>query len=213
MPQLMIPDAFENKFFQVWVGLWNQTMTDLLAYYTLAYESSIMGEIIFDNQLADIAKVISRDLFIKTYWQIFREQEKNGTIDAHLYILYAIFGADSTIFVGNPNPLHTIFHIQTKQISLEQWITRNGDNMVTKTGDNILFRTVFGELSNDEILSLLKATANYGEYLEFNLSIRDLSNDYGYITEQVGLAEDFGSVTVEPTVFADYGLVNEPIKG
>ena len=212
MPQLMIPDVFENKFYQVWVGLWNQTMVDLLAYYTLAYESSIMGQIIFDNQLADIAKIISRDLFIKTYWQIFREQEKNGTIDAHLYLLYAIFGGDSTIYVEHPHPLHTIFHIQTKQISLNQWVTRLGDSMVTKSGDNIMFRTVFANLSNEEILELLKATANYGEYIEFDLSIRDTDNDYGLVTERVGVAEDYGSVTEEATVFADYGLVTEPAR-
>lgn len=210
MPQVMIPDNFENKFYQVWIGLWNQTMADLLSYYTLAYESSIMGELIFDNQLSDIAKIISRDLFVKTYWQIFREQQKNGTIDAHLYLLYAIFGGDSTIIVDNPNPLHTIFHIQTKQLTLNQWITRAGDNMVTKSGDNIMFRTVFADLSNEEILELLKVTANYGEFIEFDLSIRDTDNDYGLVTERVGVAEDYGSVTVEPTVFADYGLVTEP---
>lgn len=208
----MIPDVFENKFYQVWVGLWNQTMVDLLAYYTLAYESSIMGQIIFDNQLADIAKIISRDLFIKTYWQIFREQEKNGTIDAHLYLLYAIFGGDSTIYVEHPHPLHTIFRIKTKQISLNQWVTRLGDSMVTKSGDNIMFRTVFANLSNEEILELLKATANYGEYIEFDLSIRDTDNDYGLVTERVDVAEDYGSVTEEATVFADYGLVTEPAR-
>lgn len=208
--QMMRNDTLERKFYAVWTAMFEQTMADLLSYYELAYQSSIMGEIIFDNQLAAIAKVISRDLFIKTYWQIFNEQRRNGTLDAHMYLLYAIFGGDATIYVQNPDPLHTIFHIATKQISLRQWGTRNGDNMVTRGGDNIVFRTVLQNLTNAEIAALLQATANYGEFLEFQISTNVDENDYGHVNELALWFEDFGSVTKKPDSFADYGFVDEP---
>lgn len=208
----MRDDIFENKFINVWLSLWNQTLADLQNYYNLAYESRGLGQIIFDNDLADIAKIISRDLFVKTYWQIFREQAKNGTIDAHLYILYSIFGGDATIMVENPAPLHTIFHIATNSIELNQWKTTQGDNMVTTAGDYLKFRSLLQDLSNEALTALLGATGNYGEYLEFDIATDVDRNDYGSVDEYAIFYEDYGSVTQEPEVFADYGLITDPIE-
>lgn len=205
--QKCIDDVFENKFINVWISLFTQTMVDLQSYYEQAYESQILGQIIYDNQLADIAKAISRSLFIKTYWQIFAEQQKNGTIDAHLYILYAIFGGDATIVVEQADPLHPIFHILTKSIALNQWVTRAGEKMVTRAGDNLVFRSVLADLTNEEIAALLKMTANYGEFLEFEIDTNVDENDYGHITDFTGLFEDYGQVTQPAEIFADYGTV------
>lgn len=208
----MRDDVFENKFISVWLTLWNQTLADLQNYYNLAYESQALGQIIFDNDLADIAKIISRNLFVKTYWQIFREQTKNGTLDAHLYILYAIFGGDATIVVENPAPLHTIYHIATNSIELSQWTTTQGDNMVTTSGDYLKFRSILQALTNEALTALLEATGNYGEYLEFDIATDVDANDYGLVSEFAMWQEDYGSVTQEPEVFADYGLITDPVQ-
>lgn len=207
--QLVINDNVENKFVKVWLDLFNQTLLDIQDYYTLAYESYELGKIIYDNQLADIAKVISRDLFIATYWKIFSEQQKNGTVDAHLYLLYAIFGGDATILLEQPDPLHTIFHIVTNTTTLNTWITRAGDNMVTRAGDLLVFRSVLQDLTNEEIAALLESTANYGEYIQFDIATNVDRNDYGQVTEFPMFYEDFGSVTQNAEIYADYGSVAE----
>ena len=212
MVQKLIDDNEENKFYNVWLALFNQTMSDLQDYYDLAYESQLLGGLIFDNKLSEIAKIISRELFIKTYWQIFNEEKKNGTVDAHLYILYAIFGSSATIYVETVNPLHVKYYIQTNTIQLQNWITKLGDNMVTKDGDNIMFRLILSNLTNEELANLLKATANYGEYLEFEIETDSDENDYGLVTQFNPIREDWGSVTQEPEVFADYGLVTQPTE-
>lgn len=212
MVQKLIDDNEENKFYNVWLALFNQTMSDLQDYYDLAYESQLLGGLIFDNKLSEIAKIISRELFIKTYWQIFNEEKKNGTVDAHLYILYAIFGSSATIYVETVNPLHVKYYIQTNTIQLQHWITKLGDNMVTKDGDNIMFRLILSNLTNEELANLLKATANYGEYLEFEIETDSDENDYGLVTQFNPIREDWGSVTQEPEVFADYGLVTQPTE-
>ena len=69
MVQKLINDREENKFFNVWLQLFQQTMSDLQDYYNLVYESNLLGALIFDNQLSEIAKIINRELFIKTYCQ------------------------------------------------------------------------------------------------------------------------------------------------
>lgn len=207
--QKVINDVEENKFISVWAELFTQTMTDIRAYFDLAYESQLLGGLIFDNNWSKIAKIITRDLFVKTYWKIFAEQQKNGTIDAHLYILSMIFGENSTIFVENQNPLHVKFNILSDGLSLNNWVTRAGDTMVTKDGDYLMFRTILLGLSNAELASLLQATANYGCFIEFEIITTPITdyNNFGLVSEGFYDIIDYGYVTETATTFTDYGTV------
>lgn len=210
MVQKLINDREENKFFNVWLQLFQQTMSDLQDYYNLVYESNLLGALIFDNQLSEIAKIINRELFIKTYWQIFNEETKNGTVDAHLYILYAIFGSNATIYVDQVSPLYVRYLIQTNTITLNNWLTKHGDQMVTKNGDRLMFRSILSGLTNAELENLLKATANYGEYLDFEIETDVDENDFGFVNQFAGIHDDYGLVTQTPEIFADYGEVTQP---
>lgn len=210
MVQKLINDREENKFFNVWLQLFQQTMSDLQDYYNLVYESNLLGALIFDNQLSEIAKIINRELFIKTYWQIFNEETKNGTVDAHLYILYAIFGSNATIYVDQQSPLYVRYLIQTNTITLNNWLTKQGDQMVTKNGDRLMFRSILSGLTNAELENLLKATANYGEYLDFEIETDVDENDFGFVNQFAGIHDDYGLVTQTPEIFADYGEVTQP---
>lgn len=210
MVQKLINDREENKFFNVWLQLFQQTMSDLQDYYNLVYESNLLGALIFDNQLSEIAKIINRELFIKTYWQIFNEETKNGTVDAHLYILYTIFGSNATIFVDQVSPLYVRYLIQTNTITLNNWLTKQGDQMVTKNGDRLMFRSLLSDLTNAELENLLKATANYGEYLDFEIETDVDENDFGFVNQFAGIHDDYGLVTQTPEIFADYGEVTQP---
>ena len=210
MVQKLINDREENKFFNVWLQLFQQTMSDLQDYFNLVYESNLLGALIFDNQLSEIAKIINRELFIKTYWQIFNEEQKNVTVDAHLYILYAIFGSNATIFVDQQSPLYVRYLIQTNTITLNNWLTKQGDQMVTKNGDRLMFRSLLSGLTNAELENLLKATANYGELLDFEIETDVDENDFGFVNQFAGIHDDYGLVTQTPEIFADYGEVTQP---
>lgn len=210
MVQKLINDSEENRFYAVWLQLFQQTMADLQDYFNLVYESQLLGGLIFDNQLSEIAKIINRDLFIKTYWQIFNEETKNGTIDAHLYILYAIFGSNATIYVDQISPLYVKYLIQTNTINLESWLTKHGEQMITKAGDRLMFRSILSGLTNAELANLLKATANYGEYLDFEIETDVDANDFGSVTQFAGVHDDYGLVTQQAEIFADYGEVTQP---
>lgn len=210
MVQKLINDSEENRFYSVWLQLFQQTMADLQDYFNLVYESQLLGGLIFDNQLSEIAKIINRDLFIKTYWQIFNEETKNGTVDAHLYILYAIFGSNATIYVDQISPLYVKYLIQTNTINLESWITKHGEQMITKAGDRLMFRSLLSGLTNAELANLLKATANYGEYLDFEIETDVDANDFGSVTQFAGVRDDYGLVTQQAEIFADYGEVTQP---
>lgn len=212
MVQKLINDTEENKFYSVWLQLFQQTMTDLQDYFNLVYESNLLGGLIFDNQLSEIAKIINRDLFIKTYWQIFNEETKNGTVDAHLYILYSIFGSNATIYVDEVSPLYVKYLIQTNTINLIEWLTKHGEQMITKSGDRLMFRSLLSGLTNAELANLLKATANYGELLDFEIETDVDENDFGSVTQMAGVRDDYGLVTQQAEIFADYGEVTQPTE-
>ncbi len=217
MVQKLINDSEENKFYNVWLQLFQQTMSDLQDYFNLVYESQLLGSLIFDNQLSEMAKIINRELFIKTYWQIFNEESKNGTVDAHLYILYAIFGSNATIYVDQISPLYVKYLIQTNTINLESWLTKAGDQMITKAGDRLMFRSLLSgltnaDLTNAELADLLKATANYGEVLDFEIETDVDENDFGFVTQVSAIRDDYGLVTQTPEIFADYGEVTQPTE-
>lgn len=210
MVQKLINDTEENKFYSVWLQLFQQTMADLQDYYNLVYESQLLGGLIFDNQLSEMAKIINRELFIKTYWQIFNEETKNGTVDAHMYLLYAIFGSTATIYYERVSPLVVKYWIQTNTMTLHPWVTKHGERMITKDNDVLMFRSLLQGLTNAELASLLKATANYGSYVEFEIDTDVDENDYGLVTEPAFTSEDYGLVTEPVTMAADYGLITEP---
>ena len=84
--------------------------------------------------------------------------------------------------------------------------------MITTDGNYIKFRSILQELTNAELASLLQATANYGEYLEFDIATDVDRNDYGLVSEFPIYYEDWGSVAQEPEVFADYGLITDPVQ-
>lgn len=212
MVQKLINDTEENKFYSVWLQLFQQTMTDLQDYFNLVYESNLLGGLIFDNQLSEIAKIINRDLFIKTYWQIFNEETKNGTVDAHLYILYSIFGSNATIYVDEVSPLYVKYLVQTNTINLIEWLTKHGEQMITKSGDRLMFRSLLSGLTNAELANLLKATANYGELLDFEIETDVDANDFGSVTQMAGVRDDYGLVTQQAEIFADYGEVTQPTE-
>lgn len=212
MVQKLINDTEENKFYSVWLQLFQQTMTDLQDYFNLVYESHLLGGLIFDNQLSEIAKIINRDLFVKTYWQIFNEETKNGTVDAHLYILYSIFGSNATIYVDEVSPLYVKYLIQTNTINLIEWLTKHGEQMITKSGDRLMFRSLLSGLTNAELANLLKATANYGELLDFEIETDVDANDFGSVTQMTGIRDDYGLVTQQAEIFADYGEVTQPTE-
>lgn len=82
--------------------------------------------------------------------------------------------------------------------------------MVTKNGDRLMFRSILSGLTNAELENLLKATANYGEYLDFEIETDVDENDFGFVNQFAGIHDDYGLVTQTPEIFADYGEVTQP---
>lgn len=98
------------------------------------------------------------------------EGEKTlGSVEAYLKILYAIFGKEAKITITQ-EPLHLKIDIITEAQSFALWITKQNQQVVTKDGKAIIFKQLLAEVTDRELLQILKATTKAGTFVEFTLN-------------------------------------------
>lgn len=169
MVQFVINDTEEQRFWRIYEGIARQALLDIEAYYLNAYQSPELGCILYDQQLLPIYKVLERSLFIKAFAQIVEGEKNLGTIEAYLKILYAIFGKEAEITITS-TPLHLQIDIVAPVQKYFLWYTRKGKQIMTRDGRNLVLKRVLAEVTNRELLQILKATTNVGTFVEFTLN-------------------------------------------
>lgn len=169
MVQFAVNDTEEQSFWRIYEGIARQTLADIEAYFLNAYSSPELGRVLYDQQLLPIYKVLERSLFVKAFAQIVEGQKNLGTVEAYLKILYAIFGKEAEITITS-TPLHLQIDIVAPVQKYYLWHTRNGKQLVTRDGRNLVLKRVLAEVTNRELLQILKATTNAGTFVEFTLN-------------------------------------------
>ena len=169
MVQFAVKDEDEQKFWRIYQRIAQQTLLDIKAYYDNAYSSPELGRVLYDQQLLPIYKVLERSLFVRAFSEIVEGEKNLGTVEAYLKILYSIFGDDAEITITS-TPLHIKIDILAKIQKYYLWHTRNGRQTVTRDGRNLVLKRVLAEVTNRELLAILKATTNAGTFVEFTLN-------------------------------------------
>lgn len=94
-----------------------------------------------------------------------------GSVEAYLKILYAIFGKEAKITITiTQEPLHLKIDIIAEAQSFALWITKQNQQVVTKDGKAIKFKQLLAEVTDRELLQILKATTKAGTFVEFTLN-------------------------------------------
>lgn len=169
MVQFAVNDTDEQTFWNIYQGIARQTINDIKNYYENAYASPELGRVLFDQQLIPIYKVLEKSLFVKAFHQIVEGEKNLGTVESYLKILYAIFGDEAKITITS-TPLHIQIDIVAPIQKYFLWYTIDGKQLVTRDGRNLILKRVLAEVTNKELLSLLKATTNAGTFVEFTLN-------------------------------------------
>lgn len=169
MVQFAINDEEEQKFWRIFERLSRQTFSDLEAYFKNAYKSKELGRVIYEEQLMPIYKTLEKSLFIKAFSEIIEGQKTLGSINAYLRILYAIFGRDAQITFTN-QPLHLKIDIVAPVQRRYFWKAKRGQHLITKDGKAIVFKQLLAEVTDRELLQILKATTKAGTFVEFTLN-------------------------------------------
>jgi len=169
MPQFVLEDNDELRFWRVFKGIAAQTFADLDAYYKDAYQSPELGAILYDQKRMPIYSVLARDLFVKSYAAILAAQKHLGTVGAYLEILYGIFGKDAEITITT-TPLHLKIGIVAVKTRYFVWLTRDGIEVTTKDGKTILFGQLLAEVNDRQLLQILKSMKLAGQSVDFTLN-------------------------------------------
>lgn len=161
----------ELKFWSVYESMLAQTKLDIQDYYSKAYQSKELGNILYDEGLMPIYKILPKVTFLKAYASIIEGQKTFGSINSYLTILYAIFGKDAQIEISKENPLHILIRVTAEPQEFYKWKTRNEDkNIITKDGEGIIFKQLLGGVTNRELMQVLKSITKAGTYVEFILN-------------------------------------------
>ncbi len=169
MVQFVTGEQDEKRFWDIYSKLAQQTLLDIENYYKTAYQSPELGRIIYEEQAMPIYKVLEKSLFIKAYSQILEGEKTLGSVEAYLKILYAIFGKEAKITITQ-EPLHLKIDIIAEAQSFALWITKQNQQVVTKDGKAIIFKQLLAEVTDRELLQILKATTKAGTFVEFTLN-------------------------------------------
>ena len=116
-----------------------------------------------------IYKTLQRSLFLRTFKQILDGQKILGSIEGYLIILYAIFGVTAQITVTT-TPAALNIDIVAPLQSLTRWVDRLGNSFVTKGGDRLFFKKIVANVTNRELLQILRATMPAGTAVNFTLN-------------------------------------------
>lgn len=169
MVQFAVNDEEEQKFWRIFERLSRQTFSDLEAYFQNAYKSKELGRIIYEEQLMPIYKTLEKTLFIKAFSEIIEGQKTLGSINAYLKILYAIFGTEAQITITQ-QPMHLKVDIIAITKVHRFWITKGKKQIVAKDGKAIVFKDILAEVTDRELLQILKSLTKAGTYVEFTLN-------------------------------------------
>lgn len=169
MVQFVTGEQEEKRFWDIYSKLAQQTLLDIENYYKTAYQSPELGRIIYEEQVMPIYKVLEKSLFIKAYSQILEGEKTLGSVEAYLKILYAIFGKEAKITI-TAQPLHLKIDIVAEAQKFMLWFTKQNQQVVTKNGMEIIFKQLLAEVTDRELLQILKATTKAGTFVEFTLN-------------------------------------------
>lgn len=168
--QFAVEDREELKFWNIFEKVLRQTMLDMQAYFDNAYSSKELGAALYDLRLFPIYKTLQRSLFLRTFKQILDGQKILGSIEGYLKILYAIFGVNATITVTT-TPAALNIDIVAPVQELDRWKDKAGNTFVSKNGDRIFFKKIVANVTNRELLQILRATMPAGTAVTFTLNL------------------------------------------
>lgn len=170
MVQFAVDDDDEKKFWRIFQRMAQQTMQDIEDYYRLAYSSPELGEVIYDNQLMPIYRVLEKKLFLQAYAGVLDGEITLGSIEGYLKILYAIFGRTAQIEISKENPCHIKIDIIAPLQVFNLWISKDKKSIITRDNKAIVFSKILAQVTNRDLLQILKATTKAGVFVEFTLN-------------------------------------------
>ena len=171
-------DATELKFDAAGSPLLNGLLEQKQDFFDEAYLCYVLGEVLWDNNLAPLARAIPREIFRVSYASIFESFRFAGTFDSYIEVFKAIFGDDVEITFTVPAPGKLNIDIVATGVELEFFAARRiesiayvYDDILTQDDEHILFRSIKGFESEYELNRMLYEMVPDGIFTNISLTL------------------------------------------
>lgn len=178
MPQFFKGDATEKKYYQSGQPISDQLSGQKSLFYDDAYACFVLGELLYDNDYAPLARAIPRDIFRESFSVVFEAFLVAGSFESYLTVFRHIFGDDVEVTFTVPDPGKLQIDIVAVGFQLSEFTTRyiqnNSyvfDQIIDDEGDNIVFSTIKGFESEYELKQMLFEMVPDGIYTEITLTV------------------------------------------
>lgn len=149
------------------------------AFFEGAYETVPLGEMIFDNAFAPLSNAIRRDIFARSFKQLFESFQHAGTFEAYLEVFRKIFGDDVEVEFTVPaaGKLNIVINSTNTEEStfVARQIVGNDfeyDPVITQDGqDTLVFSSIQGFTSEYELQTMLFEMVPGGIFTNITLTI------------------------------------------
>jgi hypothetical protein len=172
-------DEIEKKIVNVGQKIFSAIQNDCLLFFNNAYDSWKLGEVLYDEKTTDFHISIKRDIFKKSFNQIFEKWRVVGNFESYITVFKKIFGDNSEITFERISPAHLKINIQTTNNNVSEFLVRKIEDEVVEdnllitsdTADTIMFQDVLGIENFEEVQAILNSLNPAGIYLEVNFTI------------------------------------------
>jgi len=171
-------DQTELKYYNSALPILDNLIQQRDLFHEDAYGCFVLGELLYDNNYAPLARAIPREIFRESYATIFEAFLEAGTFESYLTVFRNIFGDDVEVDFTVPDPGKLNIDIVAAGFQLSDFIARRivanayvFDEIIDDEGDNIVFQTVKGFESQYELEQMLFEMVPDGIYTEITLTV------------------------------------------
>lgn len=177
-PQFFKGDATELKYYNAAKGISDDLLLQKNNFFEQAFDSFILGEVLYDNLLSPLANAIQREIFRASFFTIFEAFQAPGSFEGYLTVFRKVFGDDVEVTFTVPGPGKLQIGIVTTNVEISGMITRfivsnvyMLDTIVDDEGDRIVFQTIKGFETQYELEQMLFEMVPAGIWTEITLTI------------------------------------------
>lgn len=178
MPQFFKGDATELKYYASGSTILEQVSGQRSLFFDDAYGCFVLGELLYDNDYAPLARAIPREIFRESFATVFEAFLTAGSFESYLTVFRNIFGDDVEVTFTVPAPGKLNIDIVAAGFQLSDFVARRIvanayvlDEIIDDEGDNIVFQTVKGFESQYELEQMLFEMVPAGIYTQITLTV------------------------------------------
>lgn len=178
MPQYFKGDATELKYYNSGLPISDNLSAQKDIFFDEAYACFVLGELLYDNEYAPLARAIPREIFRESFATVFDAFLVAGSFESYLTVFRNIFGDDVEVTFTVPDPGKLQIDIVAAGFQLSEFVARSivsnayvFDEIIDDESDNIVFQTVKGFESQYELEQMLFEMVPDGIYTEITLTV------------------------------------------